>query len=280
MSVFSLNDNKNCADPLRAEDIRRSITCASPVSVSVFDSVGSTNDIIKQLASDGAPEGCVAVADRQTGGRGRMGRSFFSPPDSGIYMSLLLRPDLPAELSVLMTTAAAVAVCEGIERACGVETGIKWVNDIFLGGRKVCGILTEAAFSPDGERISQATVGIGINVYPPRDGFPETSGYDAGYVTDVRRPGLRSQIAAGVISSFFGYYASIGERTFVPEYRRRSVVIGRDIFVISNGGGARARALEIDDDCRLRVRYEDGSQELLRAGEISIRPAGCDTFCD
>lgn len=244
----------------------------------VYRSVSSTNLVARQAAVEGAPEGLVVLAESQEAGRGRLGRSFYSPPDTGLYMSVLLRPRMEAERAVLLTTAAAVAVCEGLEAITGREARIKWVNDVLLDGKKVCGILTEAAFGTESGHLEYTVTGIGINVYAPRDGFPPELAQIAGAVfpspdkgAPPRAGGLRNRLAADILRRFWGYSRQLEARTFLPEYRRRSVVLGQAIDILQNGCATPARALAIDDNCRLLVRTEEGVIKYLSTGEISIR---------
>lgn len=240
-------------------------------NIEVYKNVSSTNTVLREKASAGAPAGTVVVAARQSGGRGRMGRGFYSPADTGIYISLLLRPELAAEQAVLITTMAAVAVCKAIESAANAEPEIKWVNDVFLNGKKICGILTEAAFDMESGALEYAVLGVGINAYAPAGGFPEALKDVAGYVFPARERDLRNRLAAQFLNEFFDLYARPDQREFVDEYRRRSMVTGKRISVISAGEPRQATAIAIDDDCRLRVRYDDGQEQLLSSGEISIR---------
>ena len=129
-----------------------------------FEELDSTNSYLKEMAAKGAQEGTIIIANRQSAGRGRLGRSFFSPEEKGIYMSILLRPDISLERAVLITSMAAVAVAEAIEQVSGIQTKIKWVNDIFLNKKKVCGILTEAGIDAETGTLEYAVLGIGVNV--------------------------------------------------------------------------------------------------------------------
>lgn len=239
--------------------------------VEVYRSVDSTNTVLRGLAAEGAPEGTAVLSGAQTAGRGRFGRSFFSPSDSGVYLSLLLRPDLAADRSVLITTAAAVSVCEAVSAVAGLEPAIKWVNDILVDGKKVCGILTEASFGMETGRLDYAIVGIGINVYAPDGGFPPELREIAGSLFPQRRAELRNQLAAEVLNRFSHHYKTLEQPDFIEEYRRRSAVIGRRVTVLSGGKSEPAAAIGIDDECRLLVRYDDGRQQALSSGEISIR---------
>ncbi|MEA4823951.1 MAG: biotin--[acetyl-CoA-carboxylase] ligase [Clostridiaceae bacterium] len=244
---------------------------AGDLSVEAFQTVTSTNNLLRDRAVSGAHEGLIVVAGTQTDGRGRLGRSFYSPSSTGIYMSILLRPTLPAERAVLMTTAAAVAVCEAIESVLGKTPGIKWVNDVFLDGRKVCGILTEAAFDTENGRLRYAIVGIGVNVYAPEGGFPEPLAAVAGCVTDTREGELRNKLAAEILNRFLPRYYALPGGSSAEDYRRRCFVIGQRVTVHAGDTAYSATVLGVDDDCRLLVRRDDGREVTLSSGEISIR---------
>ena len=244
---------------------------AETITLQLHSCTDSTNLLARAAAAQNADEGLVILAGMQTAGRGRLGRSFFSPGDTGLYMSILLRPKLKAEQSVLITTAAAVAVCKAIEEICGKQPQIKWVNDIFLDDRKVCGILTEAVF-PSGCAVPEYLIcGIGINVYPPAQGFPAELSNIAGAVCHTVTPELRNRLAAAVLRHFFTFYRLLPEKTYMNEYRSRSMVIGKEIRILQNGSTENAFAEAIDDEAGLIVRLPDGSSRTLSTGEISIR---------
>lgn len=246
---------------------------ASAFDVEVHKKLGSTNTAVKERAVAGEKEGKVIVAETQTGGKGRLGRSFYSPAGSGVYFSLLLRPNLGAQDAVLITTAAATAAAQAIECVTGVEASVKWVNDIYCRGKKVCGILTEGSFDMESGGLEYAVLGIGINVTPPENGFPEELA-DAGSVLDgpAQDGDVRSRLIAETLKRFWSFYQNLSDKTFLVNYRERSFVIGRDVDVLAGGTVRRARALAIDDDCRLLVRYEIGKIEALSSGEVSVRP--------
>lgn len=231
----------------------------------------STNDDVKAAARAGEPEGLVIIADRQTAGRGRLRRSFFSPDGSGLYMSILLRPDLSPADSVLITAAAAVAVAEAVEQVSGRFARIKWVNDIFLDGKKVCGILTEGAVGAGG-KLQYAVLGIGVNVAPPPGGFPEgLRDIACAVFEDLAPEGARARLAAEILSRFHSFRA-LEERAFLPAYRERSMVLGKPVQVFLGEEEFPAQAVSIDDDCRLIVKTSRGLLPLC-AGEVSIRPS-------
>lgn len=254
-------------DVISANEIRQLV--GKPQYIDVYKTIASTNETAKQYAQSGKGEG-VIIASAQTGGKGRLGRSFFSPSDSGIYMSFLLRPSYPAEKAVSLTTMAAVAVAESIEEIAGVSADIKWVNDVYVGGKKASGILTEAAISMETGTLDYAIVGIGINVYPPKNGFPTDIENIAGFLLPTLKNGTKNKLIASIINRFFEYYTS-QKTDYVSKYRRRSFVIGKQISVISGDNKRNAIALDVDENCRLKVRYENGELATLSSGEISVR---------
>lgn len=243
-----------------------------PVVIKLLSTTTSTNDMLKIEAEHGADEGFVIVADKQTSGKGRRGRSFFSP-DSGLYLSILLRPKISANDALMITTAAAVAVASAIESVCGKVCGIKWVNDIFLDGLKICGILTEAAVDFESGGLQYAVLGIGINLAHPNGEFPPELSEIAGAIYDdlPKNHDIKNKLCACVISNFFEIYKALPDRSFMNEYRKKSFVTGKDIYVISQSGKVKAKALEIDDNAGLKVQYENGEIATVSTGEVSIR---------
>lgn len=240
--------------------------------IRVYKSITSTNTVLKEMAANGAAEGTVLVAAEQTAGRGRMSRRFHSPSRTGLYLSILLRPRLNAQESLFITTAAAVAVARTVEEVSGRSAGIKWVNDVFIDGRKICGILTEASFDMESGELEYAICGIGVNITPPEGGFPEEIEHVAGAVFDEPTSfDTKNRMAAGIIEKFMHYYQCLPEHIFFEEYRKRSVIVGEDITVLGKGEPKRAHAIAIDNSCRLVVRHEDGAEEALHSGEVSIR---------
>lgn len=260
-------------DILSAQGIRKYLNRAcDALELHVLPEAGSTNTLLREKASAGAAEGCTIIANAQTEGRGRMGRSFYSPVDTGVYMSLLLRPvGLSPAQAMGLTTMAAVAACEAIEEVSGKQAQIKWVNDIFMDGKKVSGILTEASFGLENDSLEYVVLGIGINAYPPAGGFPEDIEQIAGAVFHERQNDGKNHLAAGFLNHFMKYYTAKEDADYVEKYRDRSLVIGKEIRVLSPNGGKKAIALDVDEDCRLLVQYSDGRRERLASGEISIR---------
>ena len=243
------------------------------LTVEVLPSVSSTNTLLRQRAEEGAPEGLVLAAMEQTAGRGRRDHSFYSPPDSGLYLSFLLRPDLSARDSLLLTACAAVAVALAIEDWAGEPAEIKWVNDVFCRGKKVCGILTEGAMDLESGGLRYAVVGIGVNLFPPAGGFPPELADQVGAVLPARRPGAesRSQLAGRILERFFAWYRNIRQIPFFEDYRSRSLVLGREITVLEGGTTRPAFALDLERDFSLRVREADGSVRTLSSGEVRVK---------
>lgn len=240
----------------------------------VYDTLESTNQTAKQLALDGAADGTVVIADHQTGGRGRRGRSFFSPPDVGLYLTMILRTSLPAAQAVQITTAASVAAARAIEACSTAQVQIKWINDLYVNGRKICGILTDGATNMENGSFEYVVVGIGINVNTAAEQFPPelqetaTSVYsETNVLTD------RNRLAAALICHLRALWDDFTTATYMDEYRERSCVLGRRVRVFGAGyEGDAATAEQITDEGHLIVRLDDGTSVILHSGEITIRP--------
>lgn len=238
----------------------------------VHQSVTSTNTLAKELAGKGAKEGTVIIAREQTEGRGRMGRSFYSPESTGIYFSIILRPKLTLDNSILITTATAVAVTQAIEHIANVKAEIKWVNDIFVNKKKVCGILTEASLDFESGGLEYAVVGIGINIATSI--FPEEIKSVAGsiFLDKPRESPISSILVAEILNNISTCMDSLTNKKYLEEYRTRSFLLGRDILILRGKDTVQAKALEIDDKARLIVEYVDKRKEALTSGEVSVRP--------
>jgi len=246
--------------------------------VEVRDKVTSTNTLLREMAAAGAPAGYVLVAEEQTAGKGRLGRSFHSPANHGVYFSLLLRPGVPASDAAFITPAAAVAVALAIEEVYGARVGIKWVNDLLVDGKKVCGILTETVIGAESGLVESAVLGIGVNVTMPESGYPEDIKAVAAALTDGTGSGDRCRLIAAILDNTAAASKTGGGSLFyarppawLAEYRARSVDLGQDIYVISGADRRAAKAIGIDDVCGLVVQYEDGETATLNSGEVSIR---------
>ena len=263
------------SDILSPQGIRRFLKPEyRDLDLTVLPTAPSTNALVREKANQGRPEGCVIVACEQTDGRGRYGRQFFSPVDSGVYLSLLLRPTAYSpQQATCLTAAAAAAMCQAIEAVTGQQPGIKWVNDIFLHGKKVCGILTEAAVGLETGTLNYMVLGAGVNLYPPAEGFPEEIQSIAGSVLEHSCPEAKNRLVGEFLNRFWDFYTHPECRTYLEDYRARSLAIGRNVTVLSAGKAVSAYAYGIDDDFRLLVRYENGDTEALSYGEIRIQLA-------
>ena len=240
------------------------------LAVETYDVISSTNTVLKERGRKGAPHGLIIAATEQTAGRGRMGRTFFSPADTGIYFSVLLRPFLAPQDCQLITTAAAVACARVLEKIAGEPAQIKWVNDIYIKDKKVCGILTEASITPNGG-LDFAVLGIGINITPPKNNFPADLIEKAGSVLSDCSIDLRGMIIAEILNEFFALYETLEDRGYFNEYRSRSLLDGKAVEVLRNDSILPASALYIDEELHLVVQYTDGSIEHLYTGDVSIK---------
>ena len=260
-------------DVLLQSAIEGFIKTSGVFRVEVRKSVSSTNTALREIAGMGTQEGYVLVAEEQTDGKGRFGRKFHSPHGHGVYFSLLLRPNKNKTDATLITSAAAVAAAQAIEQVFGIKAGIKWVNDLFIGDKKICGILTEADYDMESGSISNAVLGIGINVTKPEEGFPDALAEIACSLTDrvSGKDSERCRLIAATLDRFWDFYIDLSARKFLDEYRERSIVLGQDVYVISGDNRKPAHALELDDDCRLIVRYENNDIAALASGEVSVK---------
>ena len=232
-----------------------------------YEETDSTNRVAKELAAKGAAEGTLVLAKRQSGGKGRLGRSFFSP-EGGIYMSMILRPDIPAERALLITTCAAVAVARAIERVSDAVAGIKWVNDIFVNGKKVCGILAEAGLNPDSAVPDYVVLGIGINV--KKQSVPLELKEIVGCLEDTGQTVLKEDLIVAVWEEFEKLYRNLSTAVFMEEYKERSILLGREVTVLAAEGDFRAVVTNIDKEGHLVIQ-RNGQEEILSSGEVSVR---------
>ncbi|MBO7148482.1 MAG: biotin--[acetyl-CoA-carboxylase] ligase [Clostridia bacterium] len=244
----------------------------STVKLTVLDKCDSTNRIATEYAHSGAGEFTTVISSYQSAGRGRLERSFFSPENTGLYMSMILRPNLAPSDALKITTLAAVAVAEVIKRHTDKSIGIKWVNDIYANGKKVCGILTTGSLDCSAGALDYAVLGIGINLFMPKDGFPSDIRDTADFVFDTPFDAeLKASFTAELINELTDLYPLLGDVSIAKKYRELSIVPGHDIFVLSGENKIPAKALSVGDDYSLSVRFEDGTIKDLSSGDISIR---------
>lgn len=250
------------------QQIRADATFCS--SLHYLEETTSTNAVLKQMALEGAGEGAVVLAARQTEGRGRLGRSFFSP-EGGLYMSVLFRPTVSVQNPLMLTAAAAVAVSRAIEKVYSLETKIKWVNDIYVEGKKVCGILAEGQIDPQKPTEPAVILGIGINICAPKEGFPSEIADRAGALTKQFEPNLKqvSRLIGEMLNNLYEYYLQLDKKAFLNDYRERSMLTGRTVQYQKNGRTFTAEVVGIDDEARLVV-LESGCETALFAGEVQL----------
>lgn len=235
----------------------------------------STSTVMKQQYAASHDQGFTLIACKQTAGRGRLGRSFASPPGSGLYMSVLLRPNLAIERLNLLTITTALAVCRAIEALCGIYPGIKWVNDVMMNGKKLCGILTEASIEGETGTIDFVVLGIGVNVRLDRALLPPEAAQVAGALNDFcNQPPRRAALAAAILRELETLYIEFcanDTSSILDGYRKRLCCIGRPIQVMSPSGSYPAVCRGINEQGHLLITREDGGQQTLSSGEISIR---------
>lgn len=236
-----------------------------------YDVTDSTNTQAKTLALDGAPHGTVVIADHQTGGRGRLGRSFQSPGGMGVYMSVILHPQCKPEQLMHLTCAAAVAACDAVDKAAGFRPSIKWTNDLVFGKRKLAGILTELVTAKE---QTAAIIGIGINCCQTQSDFdPEIQSFAGSLSMVTGAPIDRAKVAAALMEAISYMADSLlsGKQAMMDAYRRSCITVGQDVRLLRSDAVFYGHAQGIDDDGALIVRFADGHTEAVNSGEVSVR---------
>lgn len=237
-----------------------------------LDEVDSTNTAAKKAAENGAVHGTLVVSERQTGGKGRRGRAWDSPRGTGIFMTLILRPNMAPVHASMLTLVAALAVADGIRECTGAESLIKWPNDIVMSGKKICGILTEMSADPD--CINYVAVGIGINVN--MEEFPEEiRGVAASIFTETGKKRKRSLLISAVMAAFERYYEVFMKTTdmsgLLEDYNGKLANCGRTVRVLDPAGEYSGTAIGIDREGELLVEMEDTTVRRVLSGEVSVR---------
>ncbi len=242
------------------------------MTLTVLEETGSTNRLLLEAAYAGEGE-TLLIAESQSEGRGRFDRRFFSPPGTGIYMSLLLYPDFDFSLYPLLTPLCGVAVAEAAEAVSDRHAEIKWVNDIYADGKKLAGILAEAGRS----HAPFVVLGIGVNAYTPSHIPEELKGKMISLWGEKGKTDERERFVCAFLERFFHYYSMLPKRDFMAEYRRRSLLIGKKVRVhnaafdtAKTGEGTEALCLGVDEDGALLVLYENGESACLTAGEVTL----------
>lgn len=274
---YTIEAGQNKGYMLVKDSHRLSVEAIRPFLVSpevylkVYQETDSTNRAAKEAAVTGtAGHGGGVVAGKQTAGRGRRGRSFYSPEEAGLYLSVILKPQGSLRESLLLTAEAAVAVYKAVLRVTGISLDIKWVNDLYYHDRKVCGILTEAVTDFESGEIDFAVVGIGLNLYEAAEGYPSELKGIAGALYKDREAAAeldRNRLAAEIINSLL---EETRELRLPPEYIQQNLVPGREVRIVDGQEIREAKALEICPDGRLRVQEADGSFSVLSYGEVSL----------
>lgn len=239
--------------------------------IQYFDRLDSTNTYAKRLAAEGAPQGTVIIADHQTGGRGRLGRSFSSPAGMGIYMSVILRPDCRPEELMHLTCATGVAAGDAVAVVTGQVPDIKWTNDLVIGKRKLGGILTELSVDSTTGKVAWVVVGIGINCCQQPWHFPEEL-RDMACSLDMDWKDTPPLFAA-LIQALEKMCCNLltEKEAIMAEFTRRCVTIGSEISVVRGEEVRHGKALDVDNHGGLVVVFSDGTQETVTSGEVSIR---------
>lgn len=236
----------------------------------IYDSIDSTNEEAKRLLANGLTGRALIIANGQSQGKGRQGRSFCSPAGQGLYLSLVIQPHSDLAQAVATTTMAAVAVTAAIETAAGISPQIKWVNDLYLDGKKICGILTEAVTDFESGQVQSVIIGIGINTAPTA--LPPELREIAGALPNATDQ--RNQLAAEIVNQLLPLTEHPQDKSYLESYRSHSLVIGQQITYYLRGEVYRAKALGIDDSGGLIVKKDDGVIDILTSGEISLRVCG------
>lgn len=235
-----------------------------------FREVASTNTLAKEMAGQGAPHGTVLIAGSQTGGRGRMGRSFASAQGKGIYMSVVLRPMCAAEELMHLTCAVAVSICDAVEEICGVRPSVKWINDLVLGKKKLGGILTELSIHQGA--VQYAVVGVGLNCTQKSEDFPEEIRGIAQSLQDYTGQAVDiPRLAGAMVNALWEMDKNLLSRDFMAAYKKDCITLGKEISVVKADKRSYGKAVDLDAQGGLLVQYPDGTKETVQSGEVSVR---------
>lgn len=267
------------SDKLRTGEIAGIVGEERTRRVIVLDEADSTNRMLMRMAQEGCGDSQVIIADMQTGGLGRRGRSFVSPPGVGVYFSYYIKPTAeeaayPTDVWAQLTSFVCVAVSRAIETVCGVKPDIKWVNDLYLKGKKICGILTQLDLEGESGLVRGVVTGIGVNVNNMPEDFPEEIRDIATSIAQVTGERVyRCTLAAEMVRELDKVRREfpLAKAEYLEAYRSANIVPGREVEVSTPVSVRKARALSIGEDFSLLVRYEDGEEEELRSGEVSLK---------
>ncbi|WP_300409202.1 biotin--[acetyl-CoA-carboxylase] ligase [Lagierella sp.] len=262
---YKLLDNNY---PISSQDILKYVK-EKNVTLEVLDETPSTNEYLKALALKGESEFYTIIAHRQSSGKGRNGKSFHSPKNTGVYLSMLLRPSFGLEKSLNITTATAVAVSKTIEKTTLKKTSIKWVNDVFIGDRKVSGILTEGAMDLETRNLSHVVLGVGVNLFKPKSNFPKDINDKAGYILEDYDAKFKEKFIGELIDSIIYHYRHLDSKEIYEYYREKSYLKGRVVEFLYNGKLLRGRVLDIDKDFFLVISTNNKVLSLY-TGSVNV----------
>lgn len=234
------------------------------INIMVYDSVDSTNNMLKRMFIDGIPDNTLIIADEQTNGKGRFGRSFYSPAKTGLYFSLLIKPELDTSTAVLITGIIAVAICRAIETLTDKHPGIKWINDIYLDNKKIAGILTEASSGFESGKFDYIIIGVGINL--STDNFPdELAGIAGSLNSDISK----NHLIGNILHNFYDIYYSLPDTKYMKEYKKYSILINHNISYNIENVTYSGKVIGIDDSGGLIISNSNGIT-TLKSGEVTI----------
>lgn len=243
------------------------------IEIKAYDTVSSTNIVAKELAQNGAEEFTVVTAKSQTNGKGRLGRSFISNSENGLYMSMILRPNPSDDSCVHITALSAVAVLEAIKETSNISPSIKWINDIYINEKKVCGILAEASF--DNSKLNHVIVGIGVNILPPKNGFDDSIKDIATSIYENESPSsYKELLCAKIIDKLIFYYQNIESKSYMRVYKENSNIIGKSVDVYRGNDIIKGIAIDINEKAELVVKTEKGDICVFNSGEARVRKQG------
>ncbi|MBD5137107.1 MAG: biotin--[acetyl-CoA-carboxylase] ligase [Lachnospiraceae bacterium] len=237
---------------------------SNDINIIIYDSVDSTNNMLKRMFIDGIPNNTLIIADEQTNGKGRFGRSFYSPAKTGLYFSLLIKPEFDTSTAVLITGVIAVAICRAIETLAGKHPGIKWINDIYMDNKKIAGILTEASSGFESGKFDYIIIGVGINL--STDNFPDELAEIAGSLnSDISK----NRLIGDILYNFYKIYYSLPDTEYMKEYRKYSILINHDISYNIENVTYSGKVIGIDDFGGLIISNSNGIT-TLKSGEVTI----------
>lgn len=275
MAFSQSNDTeKQCADIINKTDILSEEIISKKINkkynIIIFDKIDSTNNYAKNTNNSDLKIPTIIIANEQTSGRGRVGKTFFSPKDTGLYMSIVFSPQKKINELDLLTITAAVSVCEAIINTTSLPAKIKWVNDIFIENKKICGILTEAVNNYQTGKVDKLIIGIGVNVNNPHNKFPENIADTASAINSPNTD--RNNLCAKIVNLFDKYYSENNREKIIEKYKKYSLVINKRIKYTKNNKEYYAIVKNINNFGNLEVINDDNTEETLKSGEISIIP--------